>query len=201
MNGTNDTPGAADADCGHSIEELQEYLETGESPASAHIDTCPECQSGLAALRRLRALTGDLISADVEEAEKEELPWLDGLMNNLRLETRAGRRIPLSTEDELDSLFITEGAVTALVRAVGDTMEGVLIGKCRIQGDVDAVGSEITLDIEIAAFFGYPLLPMAEELRREVRGVLALQTELLVGDINIRIVKIHEHEIQQGGSS
>ena len=173
--------------CGRSIEELNDYLETGQSPDAAHISTCPECQAALAALSQLRRLTGELVAHDIRMASQPEEPWLREILTNLRLETRAGRAIPIAPQHPGDSLWQTEGSVTALIRNIGDTIEGATIGRCRLHGDLTVPGAPVDLDIRISAFYGYALHTMADTLRTELEAALATHTELRIRSINITV--------------
>lgn len=173
--------------CGRSIEELNDYIETGQSADTTHISSCPECQAGLAALARLRRLTTELVAHDIRMASQPEEPWLREILTNLRLETRAGRDIPIAPEHPGDSLWQTEGSVTALIRNVGDTIEGATIGRCRLHGDLTVPGAPVDLDIRVTAFYGYGIHTMAETLRTELEAALATHTELRIRSINITV--------------
>lgn len=176
--------------CGRSIETLASYLDTGTSPDAAHISSCPQCQAGLAALRQLNRLTGELLAHDLSMAAAPEQSWLREILANLRLETRAGRAIPIRAEDHSDELSQTEGSVIALIRNVGDTIDGATIGRCRLRGDITVPGAPVDLDIRVSAFYGYRLPAMAERLRNEIGTALATHTELNLHTINITITDL-----------
>lgn len=181
-----------DQGCGHSIEELAGYLETGQSAAAAHISSCPECQAALAALRQLNRLTGQLLGHDIKMAETPDQPWVREILNNLRLETRAGRSIPITAEHPGDELTETEGAIIALIRNVGDTIDGATIGRCRLRGDITAPGTPVDLDLRVSAFYGYAFHAMAQRLRTELEAALATHTELNIRTINITITDVRK---------
>ena len=174
-------------DCGRRIEDLSDYLDTGASPDAWHIEHCPQCQARLAGLRSLSAAALDLMDSDVASAD--DAGWLDGMLANLRLETRAGRPIPLSG-GPLDELTETEGAVIAMVRAVGDSLGGVLIGRCRLEGDVSTAGAPVEVRINVSARYGHPLPALAEELRAAVFAELLVQTELNVAAVHVAFTDI-----------
>ncbi len=171
-------------DCGRHIEDLSDYLDTGVSPDASHIENCPLCQARLAGLRSLSAAARDLMDDDVASAAADDAGWLDGMLSNLRLETRAGRTIPLAG-GPLDSLSETEGAVVALVRSVGDSLGGVLIGRCRLEGDVSVAGAPVSVKINVSARYGYPLPILADTLRDTVLAELLVQTELNVVAVDV----------------
>lgn len=179
-------------DCGHSLAELSEYLDTGRIGNPEHLAQCPECQSGLASLRRLSALGHDLLDADVTEAGSGSDDWMQAILGNLRLELRPGRSIPVRGDDPEDLLSETEGAVSALIRSIADGLPGTAAGKCRLQGDVTEPGAPITVGVEIAVVFGHPLEERAAALRRQLAETLARDTELNVTAIDVTITDVLE---------
>ena len=179
-------------DCGHSLAELSEYLDTGRIGNPEHLAQCPECQSGLASLRRLSDLGHDLLDADVTEAGSGSDDWMQAILGNLRLELRPGRSIPVRGDDPEDLLSETEGAVSALIRSIADGLPGTAAGKCRLQGDVTEPGAPITVGVEIAVVFGHPLEERAAALRRELAETLARDTELNVTAIDVTITDVLE---------
>ncbi|ALV47179.1 hypothetical protein MB46_18475 [Arthrobacter alpinus] len=171
-------------DCGRRIEDLSDYLDTGVCADIQHVEYCPQCQARLAGLRSLSAAALDLMADDVASAAADGPGWLDGMLANLRMETRAGRSIPLSG-GPLDELSETEGAVIAMVRSVGDSLGGVLIGRCRLEGDVSVAGAPVDVHINVSARYGYPLPALAQELRDAVTAELLVHTELNVAAVHV----------------
>ncbi|XAS65464.1 Asp23/Gls24 family envelope stress response protein [Micrococcaceae bacterium Sec5.8] len=184
MNDTTDTG------CGRTIEDLSDYLETGSTEDLDHIRDCPQCQAGLAALRRLQNVTQDLLAADLADAHQDESPWLENILANLDLEIKAGRDVPLTPDHLEDLLYQTEGALTGLVRSVGDTIDGIMIGKSRFIGDVTVPGTPVTLDVDVSARYGYRLPDLAETLRRELDTALATHSDLNITLVNITITEL-----------
>lgn len=125
---------------------------------------------------------------------------MTGIMANLRLETRAGRSIPLGG-GELDELSETEGAVIALVRTVGDSLGGVLIGRCQLDGDVSVAGAPVEVKINVSARYGYPLPTLAEELRDAVFTELMVETELNVTAVHVAFTDMRPPIVDEFGSS
>ncbi|MCW3765349.1 Asp23/Gls24 family envelope stress response protein [Paenarthrobacter sp. PAE-2] len=184
-------PGDA-LECGHSLAELSAYLDTGYTADPAHVDACPECQAGLASLRRLAELGHELLASDVADAGSGNDDWMQNILNNLQLELRPGRSIPLRSEDPHDALWETEGSVSALIRSVVDSMPGTAAGKCRLTGDITTPGAGIDVDVEIAVVFGRSLEEHAVTLRNELADILAVQTELTIQAINITVTDVLE---------
>ncbi|WP_427134352.1 Asp23/Gls24 family envelope stress response protein [Pseudarthrobacter sp. S9] len=186
------TPETIGADCGRTLEELSDYLHTGSSPDAEHLRNCPQCQAVLAALRRLDDLTAELIALDIRQAGSGDEPWLQNILDHLRLETRAGRAIPLAGAHPDDDLSETEGAVIALIRTVGDTLPGATIGKCRLHGDLTTAGAPVTVHVNVTAFWGHPVPALANTLRSTLSGALALHTELNITAVDITVTDLVE---------
>ncbi|WP_104087187.1 hypothetical protein [Arthrobacter sp. GMC3] len=184
-------------DCGRRIEDLSDYLETGFSADAAHIEHCPQCQARLAGLRSLHTAALNLMDDDVASLSGEGTGWLDGMLANLRLETRAGRSIPLAS-NTADLLTETEGAVIALVRNVGDSLGGVLIGRCRLDGEVTVPGAPVEVNVNVSARYGYPLPVMAEDLRAAILTELLVETELNVAAVNVAFTDMREPLAEPG---
>ncbi|MCT9869846.1 Asp23/Gls24 family envelope stress response protein [Paenarthrobacter aurescens] len=187
MNTTSDT-----LECGHSLAELSTYLDTGQIADPVHLETCPECQAGLASLRRLSVLGSELLSSDVADAGSGNDDWMQSILDNLRLELRPGRSIPLHSGNAQDNLWETEGSISALIRSVADALPGTAAGKCRLHGDVTTPGAGITVDVEIAVVYGHPMEERAATLRRELAEALALHTELAIDAIDITVTDVLE---------
>lgn len=176
-------------DCGRSIEDLSDYLELGDSQYAEHIEHCPQCRARLKGLRSLASAASFLQHDDVQDAANDSASWLDGMLSNLRLETRAGRSIPLAG-GPLDSLTQTEGSVLALIRAVGDSLGGMLIGRCQLMGDVTLPDAPIEVNVNVSARYGLPMPELAETLRRTVKGRLLAETELNVVAVNVSFTDV-----------
>lgn len=179
-------------ECGHTLEELSLYLDTGEFPDPAHLASCPECQSGLDSLRRLSAAGDELFASDIAAAGSGNDDWMKDILANLALELRPGRSIPLRSEDPADTLSETEGSVVALVRSVADSLPGAVAGRVRLEGDVTVPGEPVAVLLDLAVLFGHPLMPSAASLRQDLAGVLARHTELNISAIDITITDVIE---------
>ncbi|WP_159706363.1 Asp23/Gls24 family envelope stress response protein [Arthrobacter sp. 18067] len=179
-------------ECGHSLAELSAYLDTGQIDDPAHLDSCPECQAGLASLRHLSELGSDLLRSDVAAAGSGNDDWMQSILDNLRLELRPGRSIPLQSEDAHDTLWETEGSISALIRSVADALPGTAAGKCRLHGDVTTPGAGITVEVDIAVVYGHAMEERAAVLRQELAETLAFHTELAIQTINITVTDVLE---------
>ena len=184
---------ASDLD-GHTIEELTDYLDAGREPANPSIDSSAGCVLALDALERLRALTPALMARD-EAAEPEPEPgWIQSILGGITMDARSGRRIPLADADDHSDLAITEGAVRGLIRAAENAFPGILIGRCRLDGDVTARDAEIRVQIDVSVPFGEPITQLAERLRAEIAARLERHTRLTVAGIDIAVHDITNWE-------
>lgn len=172
---------------GHTIEELTDYLDADRTPADPSIEESPGCLLALDALERLRALTPELIARD-EAAEPEPEPgWIQSILSGIAMDARSGRRIPLAAPDDRSDLAITEGAVRGLIRAAENAFPGILIGRCRLHGDVTDPGAVIGVEVDVSVPFGEPIVQLADRLREEIAQRLRTHTRLIVETIDITV--------------
>jgi hypothetical protein len=175
---------SADLD-GHTIDELADYLDAGMEPVDPTIDDSPACQNALAAIVRLRhASLGSLDEAARAEAPADE-SWVGGVLANISIEVRAGRDIPLRAVASTEHPVMTEGAVRSLVRRAGDTVPGVVVSRCRLDGDVTELGTPVRVAVEIAVVQGHVIPTAADAVRAEVERTLAVQTDLVVEAVDV----------------
>lgn len=180
------------------LEDLSNWLEDEHSSdtsakhlnAGQHIEHCPTCTQRLEALQRLENATQDLIEAD-QKNQSADAGWLDNLLANLFLETRAGRALPVSSNHPLDTLMLSEGAVLAAVRRAGESVDGVLVGKVRLTGDVEVAGAPVTLTLNVSIRHHSVIPELAEQLRERVLAELARLSELNVVAVDISVEDIH----------
>ena len=177
---------------GYTLDELTDYLDAGRQPANRSIDESPGCQLALDALERLHGLGAELIAADAAASPEVDPGWVDRILSGIALDARAGRRIPFESPEASIDLAITEGAVRGLIRSAENTVPGLLVGRCRLEGDVTDPGAPIRIEIEANALLGEPIVLAAERLREEVGVRLRSHTELNIVAIDIAIRDIQE---------
>ncbi|MFI9486694.1 hypothetical protein ACIG47_09910 [Promicromonospora sp. NPDC052451] len=176
---------------GHTLEELTDYLEAGRTPPDPSIEGSPACRLALDALERLHGLTPALIAADTAAEPEADDGWVRRVLGGIALDAHAGRRIPLPgpdpAVDPAADLGITEGAVRGLVRAVENQVPGVVVGRCRFDGDVTVPGAPVRVLVEVSVPYGRPIVPLVEQLRTEIGARLALHTDLNVTTVDITV--------------
>ncbi|QHC67577.1 Asp23/Gls24 family envelope stress response protein [Rathayibacter sp. VKM Ac-2759] len=173
------------------IDELSDYLDRGRIPYDPVIEESPEHRRTLRALERVRALSTALIDDDAERLPAPDESWFGSILTQARREARAGRDIPLASVEPDVSLTITEGAVRGLVREAGDSVPGVLVGRCRLLGDIDEPGVEVVVDVTISVFWGVPIAEAAQQVRERIHSRLLTQTELRVSTIDVRVEDVY----------
>lgn len=183
---------------GHALDELSDYLARGRRPADPSIDDSPECRAALAALERLSRTTAEVLAAEAESAPLDE-GWVSRILDGIRLDVKAGRRIPVAHPDPAADLGLTEGAVRALIRSVGDGIDGVLVGRCRLDGEIETPGAPVAVHIEISVRFGEPLAEVATRVREAVAAELARHAELAIESVDVTVTDVRDERRDAGG--
>ena len=176
---------------GYTLEDLSDYLDRGRLPAIPAIDDNAECSSVLSSLQRVGALSRDLVAKEGELQPPVDETWLSALFTSISQEAKAGRDIPLTSPDPRTRLSITEGAVRELVRAAGDSVDGVLVGRCQLDGDLATVGDSIRVTVSISVLLGSPVHEAAETVRQRVYSELLTHTELTIEAVDVTVADVH----------
>jgi uncharacterized alkaline shock family protein YloU len=176
---------------GFTIDDLIDYVDSDMTPPNPVIDVSAACQIALVALQRVRAMTQELLDEDALHEPPLDDGWVAGILVNITLESRAGRDIPFHAPNVRAELVITEGAVRGIVRAAGDTVEGILVGRCVLDGDVTIPDTPITVEIEATIVFGASIPETTERVREAIRTQLLENTELNVVAVDIMITDVH----------
>lgn len=183
-------PGSVPGDARDIVDVLSDYLDRGETPPAALIGASPENQLAYDALARVRDAASGLLDVDADGGDAPP-GWVEGLLANLQREVRSGRSIPLTHPSPSARLTLTEGAVRGLIRAAGDGVDGVLIGRCVLDGDVTVPSSPIVVRLDASVFWGERIPEVAERLRLAVAGALLQHTELRVEAIDVTVTDVH----------
>lgn len=171
---------------------FNDYLDRGEHPPAELIDASPENQLAWSALVRVREAAGALVDLEAEAAESTMAAgWVENILANVQREVRAGRSIPLTHPSPRAKLSLTEAAVLGLIRAAGDSVDGVLIGRCVLEGDVSTPGAPVQVRVEASVFWGESIPERAEVLRGAIAHALLGHTELAVESIDVTVTDVH----------
>lgn len=185
-------------DCNMPISTLSDWVDRDTSqplsPAhhklAHHIDSCPECTRKIASLSKLHDLAATALDRETQEQEADT-SWVDSLLNNLVFEARSGRSIPLEAPSERVRLSQSEGAVVAAARAVADRIEGVMIGRCRLVGDVQTYGAPVTVQVTVSVCLGQQIPLLIQLLREALTSEFSRVSELNITGIDITVQDLH----------
>ncbi|MFC4242695.1 Asp23/Gls24 family envelope stress response protein [Gryllotalpicola reticulitermitis] len=172
---------------GHTIEELSTYLDAERTPTNFSIESSPGCQIALTALERLRDLTAHVLELQAAAEPAPPDGWVHGIMNRIAVEARAGRDIPITHPAPSAHLTMTEGAVRGMVRAAGDSVPEVIVGRCQLDGDVTVPGEPITVTVDISVAWGESIPLAADRAREAIRQQLGKHTELNILAVHVNI--------------
>lgn len=177
---------------GHTMDELSDYLDAGRIPVDPSIEASPGCRIALDALERLRRLGPALLDQDTAVEPQPDDNWVRSIIDGIARDARAGRRIPFPVAEPDDDLAITEGAVRGLIRAAGDGVPGVLVGRCRLDGEVTVPGAPVRIEVEASVAYGLPIARLAERLRGAIGERLGTHTELNITGIDVVVHDVRD---------
>lgn len=172
---------------GYDLEALSAYADRGRRPAIAAIDGDPECQAVLDGIDRLGALSQRLVAAETAASAPDE-GWVRSLLDTISREARAGRDVPFPGGDPATTIAMTEGAIREAVRAAGDAVPGVLVGRVVLRWDDDPRDAE--LEVAIAATLERPFLATADLVRAAVGAALG-GTPIRARSVDVTIEDLH----------
>ncbi|MCJ1712858.1 hypothetical protein ACLBWP_13525 [Microbacterium sp. M1A1_1b] len=176
---------------GHTMEELGAYLDRGRTPRDAAIESSPACRLALSGMQRLRELSWDAMQRRADEEPDRDSVWISGLLDTIRSEVRSGRDVPVEHPDPRLRLTITEAAVRGLVRRTGDTMGGLVMGRCTLDGDVGVPGAPIRVEVTASIAYGLVAETTADQLRARIEDALARHTDLVIDRIDVVFDDVH----------
>ena len=183
---------------GHTLEELSDYLDAGFTPADPSIDDSPACQMALAALAHVKTATESLLETEADEQPPTSESFIAGILEAISMNVRAGRSIPIAHPSPTARITMTEGAVRSLIRGAGDNIDGVLVGRCTLEGDVTTIGTSIVVDLDITVRWGENLTAKAAEVRAAVAAALATRTDLVIEGIDVTATDVYPVQHKDG---
>ncbi|WP_295780774.1 Asp23/Gls24 family envelope stress response protein [uncultured Microbacterium sp.] len=175
---------------GYSLEDLSAYLDRGRTPRIPAIERNAECQAILASMDRMGRLSREIVEEQAAEPLAES--WYDDIMREVMREFRAGRDIPLARAADGTELVVTEGALYELIRTVGDGIDGLFVGRVR----VDQAEPEAPLDVRVTVSvrFGRPMAAVVEQMRDGIRSAIEQHGDLRVGRVDVTVGDVHLDE-------
>jgi len=134
-------------------------------------------------------LSHGALEADALDEDEREDDWITEILTNISLEAHAGRDIPLPPLRETENSVITEGAVRSIVRRAGDAVDGVLIGRCTLEGDVTVPRAPVSVEVTARLLHdhGSTSAAVREAIAVAVGEALRTHTELAVTTIRVTV--------------
>jgi hypothetical protein len=170
-----------------TLEELSDYLDSHRTPVRPDIEDDPEAAAALARLELLRTASRDLLDAEAVGADDG---WIASVLTSIRTTAHAGRDIPVPDDDPASTLVVTEGALRALVRALGDDVPGVTVRRTRFTGDVEVPGGQVDVEVSIAVTADGPVHLRAEALRDLVAAAFSAHAPFTVRSLTVRVADL-----------
>jgi hypothetical protein len=183
---------------GHTMEELGDYLDRNRTPYDASIENSAACRLALANMARVQELSWRALQRESQLEPERDDAWISGLLETIKAEVKSGRDIPIGHPDPTLRLALTEAAVRGMIRRAGDTMGGIVMGRCVLEGDVTTPGEPIRIDVTASAEYGLSLETVAARLRARIGAALAEHTELEIAGIDVTIDDVY---VQDRGRS
>lgn len=189
----NAVPADDDLD-GHTMEELGDYLDRDRTPFDPSIENSAACRLALTNMTRLRELSWSALGREAQRDPERDDAWISGLLDTIKAEVKSGRDIPISHPDATLRLALTEAAVRGMIRRAGDTLGGVIMRRCTLDGDVSTPGEPIRVDVSASIEYGLSIEAVAERLRERIGAALAEHTELDIVGIDVTIDDVYPRE-------
>lgn len=170
--------------CGHDIDQLWDHLAKGA--LDEHTRSCEYCQAALNEIRLLGTATSELAAEPVRPPA-----GLSGkVMAAVRARSASAPRIDLPGPAG-NRLFIREPAAAFILRAAGDTVDGIRTRSCRLTPEPHDLSLSTDLKLSISLRFDMPALAAARAVRMAVRAAARAQLGLTLGRIDIDVVDVH----------
>ncbi|MDQ1124620.1 Asp23/Gls24 family envelope stress response protein [Microbacterium trichothecenolyticum] len=175
---------------GYSLEDLSAYLDRARVPRIAAIERNAQCQAVLASMERMGQLSREIVEEQAVRPLAES--WYDDIMREVMREFRAGRDIPLARTDDGTELVVTEGALYELIRSVGDGVEGLLVGRVRL--DQPQTDAPLDVRVTVSVRFGRAMTDAVDEMRDGIRTAIERHGDLRVGRVDVTVGDVHIDE-------
>jgi hypothetical protein len=170
--------------CGHDIDHLWEHLM--QDAPDEHARSCEYCQAALTEIRPLRTAISVLAAEPVPPPADLHAKVMAAVRARMAIAPRITLPGPAGNR-----LVISEHAAAIILRAAGDTVDGVRARSCRLPPDAPEMGTVTDLKLSISLRFGMPVLAAARAVRVAVRTAARAQLGLTLGRIDIDVVDVH----------
>jgi len=170
--------------CGHDIDQLWDHLVRGAP--DEHARSCEHCQAALTEIRPLHTAISVLAAEPVRPPADLHAKVMAAVRARMAIAPRITLPGPAGNR-----LVISEHAAAIILRAAGDTVDGVRARSCRLPPDAPEMGTVTDLKLSISLRFGMPVLAAARAVRVAVRTAARAQLGLTLGRIDIDVVDVH----------
>lgn len=186
--------------CGRSIDGVWDNI--GHRP-DPHEATCPFCQAARADLAGLADATHQLRHDDAHNPDLQAGPdVVNRIMAIARSEVRRGRRLPLHHPgpDQVSELTVSEQAVTAAIRRVGDRTRAVQIRRCalKVVPSADAARfparspSAVTVSLKVSVSVAASIPRLVADLRAAITEAVDQEVGMDVRTIDVAVEDVFD---------
>jgi hypothetical protein len=170
--------------CGRHIDQLWNHLANGTP--DEHARACQHCQAALTEIRPLVTATNELAAEPVSPPDDLSAR----VMAVIRARIHPAPRIPLPGPAGM-RLDISEPAAAMMLRAAGDTVDGVRARSCHLIPAAHDGNTFTGLQLTISLRYGTPASTAARAVRAAVYAAARRQFGLTLGHIDIEVTDIH----------
>jgi hypothetical protein len=170
--------------CGHDMDQLWDL--TAQGAPDEHARSCEHCQAALAEIHLLRAAASSLAAERVRPPPELHAQ----VMAAVRAVMTTSQRIALPGPAG-NRLVISEHAAAVILRAAGDTVDGVRARSCRLEPDTPDPGTPADLKLSISLRFNMPVSAAARAVRASVRTAARAQLGLTLGRVDVDVVDVY----------
>lgn len=170
--------------CGRDIDQLWDDL--AQDTLSEHHRSCEHCQAALTEIRPLRTATSVLAAEPVRPPADLRARVITAVRARMGVASRIALPGPAGSQ-----LAISEHAAAVILRAAGDTVDGVHARSCRLPAGPHGGSTASDLTLTISLRFDMPALAAARAVRAAVRRAARAQLGLTLDRIDIDVVDVH----------
>jgi hypothetical protein len=172
---------------GHTIQELSDYLDRGRTPRDPAIEASAGAQNALAALSRLRSLAPKILEAEAQAQKPRDDGWIQRILDQIGVQAHAGRDIPISHTEPSARLAISEGAVRAVIREAGDGIEGLIVERIRLDGDVEVADAPVSIVVAVSTYTGADVDQAMQQFEQDAKAAVQRHTQLNISGIEVTL--------------
>jgi len=170
--------------CGHDIDVLWDHLM--RDVPDEHTRSCEHCQAALTEIRPLRKALRALAAEPVRPPADLHARVMAAVRGRIAAAPRIALPGPVGNR-----LVISEHAVAVILRAAGDTVDGVRARSCRLPRDAQNLSTATNLELSVSLRCDMPVAAAARAVRVALRTAARAQLGLTLGRIDIDVEDVH----------